>query len=417
MRITGNTVVRRYISNLERNYSNKNDSENKISSNSKFTRASQNPIEAAGALKVRKALAELNHQYSNLENAKNVYSNAESAIMGISDLIQTTYEQLIYGANGSLSAEEDEILATSIETYADEMVRELNLTVADRKIFGGTNNTTSAFAITNGKVTYNGVNVNDYQDADSFPFSQPSFSDIGIGMTNGSGTLIDEQSALQITFNGAAVMGCGVDDKSVSTINLDSMTSGAAYSLDITVNGTTKQVDFTAGGDAPTTKLNINTALSAAFGNDNITVGSDGVISESSGLTVTVQNNTGAANDADINTKSDGYSINIIQLTLDAARALRSGDKKLAARYADKIFASQTTLSLSIADIGNKEKFIDFNLDRLTNNQYSLYDRQNSLEGTDLGTEITNWKMLESIYNASLQMGTATLSRSIFDFM
>lgn len=409
--------MRRYISNLERSYSNKNKSENKIASNSKFTRASQSPVEAAKALKVRKSLAELDHQYANLENAKNVYETAESSVMGISSLIQSTYEQLIYGANGTNSDNENKIIADTIGTYADEMVRLLNLTVADRKIFGGVNNSTNAFSIENGNVQYNGVDVDTYSDPSLFPDGQSSYTDIGIGMASDSTNRIDDQTALKITFNGAEITGCGISKPQVS-LDLTKMTAGSSYSLDIVNNGTSTNISFTAGTTSTESAANINAALTAAYGNNNISISGDtGAFKVSDGSELYVTNNASAATQAEIEKTSTGYSNNFIQLTLDAAEALRSGDKQLTARYADLVYASQTTLSLSIAEIGNKEEFIDFNLERLTNNRYSLYEQQNNLEATDLGTEITNWKVLEAVYNASLQMGTQTLSKSIFDFM
>ena len=114
MRITGNTVTRRYLSNLGKNYSRLNASENKITSNSKYTRASQSPLEAARALKVRKAMSETETYQTNLNNATAIYEAAESAIMGISDLVQSTYEKLIYGANGTQDDDENVIIAQTI---------------------------------------------------------------------------------------------------------------------------------------------------------------------------------------------------------------------------------------------------------------------------------------------------------------
>ncbi|MDR0197152.1 MAG: hypothetical protein LBI36_02895, partial [Oscillospiraceae bacterium] len=59
MRITGSSVLRRYVHNLERNFYDKNKTESKIINNRRYTRASQSPMEAVKALKVRKALAEI----------------------------------------------------------------------------------------------------------------------------------------------------------------------------------------------------------------------------------------------------------------------------------------------------------------------------------------------------------------------
>lgn len=427
MRITSGTVTRRYLRNLELNYSGKNESENKIASNKKFTRASQNPINAAKALKVRKAMSELSDYKSNLNTAKSIYETAESAVMTCSELIQNSYEKLVYGADGTLGDAEDEILADTLEQFGEEMIKTMNLVVADRKIFGGVNNQTLAFTVednASGKtVKYNGVSVNEYQEPSMFPQSSASYSDIGIGMTLLEDGTIDPQSALQVTFNGAEVMGCGLKSK-INTFDLANMYG--EYSLDVTVGETKKTIAFTADGTADS----INEALAEAFGDGNLTVGESGVLTNnilgSGSGSVTVANtplldpsdaNYTEYEQANIQVTPTGYSDNIIQLVYDAAACLRSHDKLGAAKFADQLFASQTNLSLSIAGIGNREEFIDFNLERLTNNEYSLSEQQNDLEGADLGVEITNWKVMEAIYNATLQMSTSVVPMSIFNFM
>lgn len=433
MRITNNMITRKYISHLNRNLGAKNESENKISSNRQYTRASQNPISAAKAMQVRKTLADTDVYTTNLKNAKNIYETAEGSIMSISSLIQNTYENLIYGANGTQSEDEDKILADTIDQYADEMMRIMNTSVADRHLFGGTNNETNAFEIKDSggssakTVYYNGVEINAYQDPAMFPYGSTSYVDIGVGMyANDDGT-IAEQSAFPVTFNGASLLGCGLNS-SVTEIDMDDFLPGSEYSFDVTLGSDKKTVIFEAGSTAEETAENFNEAAKIAFTHNYITMTEYGIVSSSSpsGKQLTVMNSEPVDNDddgyddyetIDMKAMPKGYSNNIIQLTLDAAECLRSGDKQGAARYADVLFASQTHLSLTIADIGNKEEFIDFNLQRNVNNEYSLDERQNDLEFTDLGTEITNFKVLEAVYNATMQMGASALPMSIFNFI
>ncbi len=504
MRITNSMISRKYIHHLNRNLGAKNNSEKKISSNRQYDRASQSPINAAKAMQVRKSLADDDLYTTNLKNAQNIYDSAEGAIMSISSLIHSTYEKLIYGANGTQSPDEDEIIAQTIEQYGDEMARIMNISVADRQLFGGTNNTYNPFEIkSSGKdmpktLYYNGVEINSYEDPAMFPSSAVSYVDIGIGMyfneeqkihyianpdlvaecpeyfsdknellisldkfrsiigsgeyygdyvlsenlvsedpdephdllmVRGNGTQrtgIEDQSAFQITFNGAEILGCGIRS-SVSIFEPSDFVDGE-YSFDITLGGEQHTVVFTAvEDDIDTTIQNFENAVKNAFATNYITMSENGTITSTDprNLQLTVVNTEFEKDDErnemyeklDIIRSTKGFSNNIIQLTLEAADTLRNGDKRGAARYADVLFASQTYLSLSIADIGNKEEFIDFNLQRMENTDYSLAERQNDLEFTNLGTEITNYKMLEAIYNASLQMGASALPMSIFNFI
>lgn len=597
MRIAGSTVRRGYLKRYEKTYSDKYDSERKIQSGRKFLRSSESPIEAAQALRVRKSIAEVETYQENLKAANSIYTNAESSMLTVSGILQTVYEKLVEGAHGTRNQDDCNIIALEIDNHAEEMVQSFNIDVADRKLFGGLNNNTVAFAIETGAggdkfVTYNGVAVNSSSDPTDFPYDGVSYLDVGIGMsTDGMINRIDDQTALPITFNGVECTGCGVtnrtamidlqsiipgnayklnvsaggvsktiefiggdtDRDSVENINealrqafkstpeiddtgkisylenipgvetpkvanyknasingtpavdLSAIEEGSWYSLEITANGKTRAIDFEGSGNSITDLDTIRKALNEQFGEEDAPkIYSDGAFIQADGTPAEVKNcgnysndvNIGADNSLDLASMTagqqysinvcgtkvtftagadptetakninksfertsvfgepnvpyvnqsgtllydkegasiiisnapgadnqleyadlKGYSKNIIQLTLDAAKALRDGDQRLVARYADLIFAAQSSLSISIADLGTHSKFIEFTQDRLSSTLINLQERQNDLEITDLPEEITNWKVLESVYNASLQMGSSVLSQSIFDYI
>ena len=595
MRIAGDTIRRNYLSRYETNYGDKYNSEKKIYSGRQFDRASENPIDAARALRLRKSMAEVETYQDNLKTADSIYTNAETSLMSLSTILQTTYEKLVEGADGTRNPDDMNIIAMSIDNYAEEMVQSLNIDIADRKVFGGLNNETAAFKIEgseNGKyLTYNGVSVNSSNDPDSFPYSGVSYLDIGIGMsTDKTNGRIDDQSALPITFNGVQCTGCGMTNKTASielnsitpgneysmdisaggkartikfiggntnaetveninaqlkeafqetpeitedgqfhyiddptwypyknaaiddttgSIDFSAMTGNEYYSLEVTMNGKTKYVDF-RGGDTVTDSMNnLTSALNDAFGEGKFEVHANGMIIDAGkqpaqvsnygdygdvnatadggvdiqgamdsssadpskiyavnlggkkvvmdmgdtvaetvektnkrmagsgafgetpvprvndlgtiqydvdGGHVVIDNTKGASNEFEFN-EVDGYAKNIIQLVLDAGKMLRKGDHQMVARYADLVYAAQSNLSIAIADLGTHSKFIEFNEDRLADVMINLKDKQNDIESTDLPSEITRWKVLESVYNASLQMGSSVLSQSIFNYI
>ena len=615
MRIAGDTIRRNYLSRYETNYTDKYNSEKKIYSGRQFDRASENPIDAARALRVRKSMSEVETYQDNLKTADSIYTNAESSLMKLSEIMQTTYEKLVEGAHGTRNQDDLNIIAMSIDNYAEEMVQTLNIDIADRKVFGGLNNETLAFKIEgseDGKyVTYNGVAINSTNDYNSFPYSGSSYLDIGIGMvTNKNTDRIDEQSALPITFNGAQCTGCGMTHKTASVdlnsiqtgytyqmdmsmggrqrtiafqrpegasnddlvnvindalkdafqetaeldptsgefdyidyndiqtyknakidetsgaIDFKSMTANDYYSVKVTMNGKTKFIDFQGGDTVTDSTNNLTKALEDAFGEKKFLVHSNGMIVDESGknyaevengynfsevpinqrdesdefskdsidMNALVNDPNAAAVDADGNkeytyavnvngkrvvlkvapgdaattatdtnkgiaisgvfgvpevpymtetgtlvtpnkdymividnadpngaqfdfTEVDGYANNIMQLILDSAKLLRAGDQDMVARYADLLYAAQSNLSIAIADLGTHSKFIEFSEDRLSDVMINLKSKQNDIESTDLPSEITRWKVLESVYNASLQMGSSVLSQTIFNYI
>lgn len=595
MRIAGGTIRRNFLQNYELNSGAKFESEQKISTGRQFQRASENPINAAKALRVRKSMADLQTHQANLKSAESIYQVAEDSLLTVSSLVQSTYEKLVQGAHGTYNQNDLDIIASEVEQYAQEMVQILNVDVADRKIFGGVNNETNAFEIHGSiggqYVTYNGIPVNASSDPLSYPNSEVSFLDIGIGMSIDSSTeRIDDQTALPITFNGVQCVGCGVTQRSVkldlngivpgnayklevsvgsneqtiefnggdtvedtieninqalaekfmitpqvdesgevlyienlegyegtelypyenaaitdNAVDIYAMKSQTYYSLEITSNGMTRVIDFegnddpnltltnireqldkqfgeyapkifsngeftdanggvcdvrntsdytdsssvvagdgfnfanaeagksysvnlngtkvtfTGGATPEETMNNINDAMSSglAFGNSNVPYINDDsglIIYDNSDDVIYVTNASDADNNVDYSDYG-GYSNNVIQLLLDSAAYLREGDQDMVARYADLIYAAQAPLSVAIADVGTNDQFIEFNEVRIENTLLNLSDKQNDLEITDTATEITNWKVLETIYNATLQMGAQMIPMSIFNYI
>jgi flagellin-like hook-associated protein FlgL len=408
---------------------NKNRAENQLYSGRQFNRASENPVQAARALRVRKALYDIEVQQNNLRRAEMIYSNAESSMMKVSAIMQSVYESLIHGAHGSLNRDDAGIVADTIDQYANEMVQLMNIVVADRRIFGGLNNSQLAFRIDQGPggnntVTYHGVPTTRFQDPNAFPFSGTSYTDIGIGLNLADNGRVDAQSAIPVTFNGMEILGCGLSSK-VQTIDLDNMVAGTIYSIDVVIGSDRRSVQFTAGADRDATAANINSALFTRLGHGGITIGAESglVISHIAGNpNITVENTPHRVGqpirpEVIIHTAPTGFSGNAIQLVLDSAQALKADDRELAARYADAIFALQTNISLTLAKIGNMQEFIEFNLDRTTNNRMSLLEQQHDFEASKPEEQITKIKVFEAMFSAQLQMGAQIVPMSIFNFI
>lgn len=427
MRVTSSMVNRRYLNHLQRNFAAKNETENKLTSNRKYIRASQSPMDAAKALKVRKALAEVQTYEDNLRDAGEIYNTAENAVRQISDILHTVYEKLIQAANGTYDAKSDkQIIAEEIDSHAEEMVRTMNLVVADRRIFGGVNNTSLAYKIENSTVYYNDEPVNRYSDPALFPDGKTSYIDAGMGMTFLNKYDVDPQTVIPVTFNGAQILGCGYNTSAdtLYSVKFDGLTEGSEYSVTVSLGNVKQNIKFTAGTSVnpdpelarqernEATLKSINDELKRVFG-DTVSVGEDGYFTS-----------TGKYGELAVYTKTENvigatstYPNNLIQLALDAAKCARSGDDERTAYYADLIFKAQSHLSLSIAKIGSDQSFVEFNQERLENNVLSLKERQNVLEFTELDVESTNWKMYEMIYNATLQMCTTVTPMTIFSFM
>lgn len=196
-------------------------------------------------------------------------------------------------------------------------------------------------------------------------------------------------------------------------IDPESIKKGQKYSLKFVSGNDVGVIEFTADDDKDIASL--NTELAKLF-NGDLTVNDDGSITSATGKIAMVANNMTIGNLAPIE-RERIYSNNYIQLTLDAARALRESDIDYANGCIDKIVAASEHLLLEIADLGCNEDFIDFNIERITTRELNLDERQNDLEAADPEYLITLWKQYEAYYNACLQMSSSVIPNSIFNYM
>lgn len=194
------------------------------------------------------------------------------------------------------------------------------------------------------------------------------------------------------------------------------------YEVTINVGGTSKTIKFNGVKDDITATMeNLNAALKREFINTNYDVTyteADGIKASTKSLSIysTTKSEEGEGGENPIELEKI-YSANYIQLTLDAAKALRNGDIGYANGCIDRIVTANEKLLVEIANLGCNEDFISFNIDRLTTREYNSLERQNDLESANLEEETTLLKTYSALYNACLQMASEVVPNSIFNYM
>ena len=195
------------------------------------------------------------------------------------------------------------------------------------------------------------------------------------------------------------------------------------YEVTINVGTTSKAIKFNGvKDDISSTIENLNAALKREFVNTNYDVTyteADGIKASTKALSIysTTKSTEEGTSDENPIEMEKIYSANYIQLTLDAAKALRNGDIGYANGCIDRIVSANEKLLVEIANLGCNEDFISFNIDRLTTREYNSLERQNDLESANLEEETTLLKTYSALYNACLQMASEVVPNSIFNYM
>lgn len=291
MRITNPTLMRGYNRDLNRVLNLKNQSEHRITTQRKFSRASEAPLSAAKALNVRKSQYYSTQHQENLKVAAKFYTEAETSLIQVSEQMAIIRETIIAACNSTKDYQDLDIYAQQLETKAKELCSIFNTDSAGRAIFGGESDDSMPFAIINDSeghaatVTYHGVPVNAMKDYTKFPYSNDVNVDIGLGMAVDQETHeIDPDSVLKISFNGPEVSGCGAEH-GVADIDLSSIVESRSYSLNVYAGDVKKEINFVGKATMAENVAEINRVLQyeyrkeISFGRDYPEMDAQGVIS------------------------------------------------------------------------------------------------------------------------------------------
>lgn len=159
MRITNKMITTQYTRSLNRLAAELNRLNNQVSSGRKFAKASENTSAAVKAFQLRKDMSRIEGYRENIAHAKSTLTNAESALMHIEELMRTATEKIITGLNDTQSREERAIIATELRSLQAQLLQTLNSTASDSYYFGGTNTETKPFEVIDGKLYYNGYDL------------------------------------------------------------------------------------------------------------------------------------------------------------------------------------------------------------------------------------------------------------------
>lgn len=148
IRVPDRVSTNSFLSNNRRMRSNLIGSYTRIMTQRRFNRVSEDSINGAKAMIIRRDLRDLDIYDSNLSSVKQLFTEAETSLTKIA---HTNYisveEQLVAATNGTHDQMDMNIFATTLDQIADSMVDTLNADFSERQIFGGTNNSTPPFEI------------------------------------------------------------------------------------------------------------------------------------------------------------------------------------------------------------------------------------------------------------------------------
>ncbi|MGE5472841.1 MAG: flagellar hook-associated protein FlgL [Ignavibacteriales bacterium] len=137
MRITNNMLVNNMMYNMGNNLGRLDKIQQQLATGKKISSASDDPIVASRALKLRTDVSEITQYNKNVKDASSWLDVTESTVSNMNDILQRVRELSVEGANGSLSTEDAQSVAIEVKQLREQIVQLSNTTYAGRYIFSG----------------------------------------------------------------------------------------------------------------------------------------------------------------------------------------------------------------------------------------------------------------------------------------
>lgn len=207
MRITNKMITNKYIRSINTLAYDLDKLNTQVASGRKFMKSSENTAAAVKAFQIRRDYDKGLGYLDNVDHAKSSLRNAESALMHMQELINTAGAKILQGVNGTQSSSERSVIATELKNIQEQLFQSLNSNVSNSYYFGGSNTDSRPFEIVTGKLTYNGLPL-DNPAVDALK-NDSLYLDIGLNVTfDGSGN-IDRSTVFEYTIPGVKIVGSG----------------------------------------------------------------------------------------------------------------------------------------------------------------------------------------------------------------
>lgn len=345
-----------YTKSLEGSLGRVSDESGKITSQRKFDKASDDPVNAMKALRTYRQLATVDQYQSSVSETSAWVQDTEYAVNTVNTVLMAASSTLI-AAKGTSTASDLQNHAKSLDSYQTELLNTLNSTFNGQYVFGG-------------------------KDSGCQPFKMGTSSEADLDSGVPTGTDV----------NGKLLYNIPNTDKyvPVSMIN-NNPGPTAQYSINNPAMKYSMPVDIGLGiSTDPTTHNVINgTAFDAS----------------TSALDFVCQNITSAGCD------------NIIDTLGTTSTQMKAGDSSGIGAAQDAVKDAQSLELKATVTIGEKSKLLGFMSNKLTNDNTNLTTRLSAVEDIDVTAEYSKYLVDQQVYNASLSVGSNILQHSLFDFL
>ncbi|RCW81665.1 flagellar hook-associated protein 3 [Halanaerobium sp. DL-01] len=411
MRVTNSMMVKNMLDNLKTNFSDLNTLNGQLSSGKLFQMPSDAPIRVSDSMNFNSILNRNEQFKRNVGQAENWLNTTESALKSGTEVIQRARELTIYASSDSMTADDRKKIASEFKELRDELIDISKSKLGDSYIFSGQKTDQEPFT-----VEKNGIGDYVKYNGDNKDINRRMNDNVKFGINlSGEKVFKDEIEALNKIYNDLSAARAELQStKSYTTVNdLNTElgdTTAVNKTFSIKVDGGTEDVvtfdgNYT-GADAFESFEDFKSFVEAEV--DGVTV----EFSENDNI-IFKSNKAGASSSIEITNDPDGIlGVEDLVYGSDDGCSGETIGKNLSDM--DKAINKFTELRAEVGAKLNRTGNIE---SRLEANEVHLKKLKSNNEDVDIAEVITNLKMEETVYRASLASGARIMQQSLIDFI
>jgi flagellar hook-associated protein 3 FlgL len=249
MRVSSSTLFESNVAAMNQEQSRLLQLQQQVSTGRRIQSASDDPVAAARALEISQADAVNTQHASNLDAANHTLSLAETALQGVTSLLQDVSTTILSAGNGSLTDASRRSMASELSGRLQQLMGLANSDDgAGNYLFAGFQTRTQPFADVSGTVVYNGDDGQRKMQVSSSRqmSSSDSGADVFMRIKNGNGTFLTQAAAAN-TGSGIVSVGSVTDPTLVTNHNYQIDFSVALGVTTYSVTDTTTAAVISAG--------------------------------------------------------------------------------------------------------------------------------------------------------------------------
>ena len=396
MRITDSMMVGNMLKNLRNNREELNELNKQLSSGKQFSKPSDNPIGVITSMGFDTKINNYEQYQKDVNNAKSWLETTENALSDANQVLQRSRELAVYGANDTLNPDDRKNMAEEVKELRNELISIANSKLGQDYIFSGQAVGDKPINVNGNYHTNQDLNITSGTNIASVKRSstsalKPGDYTINLKESDNGGTM--ELDTLELLDENNNV---------IASKDMDSpIQAGTNYDINLD-NG--EQISVKMGTNAPsvTDKAVFEVPGYVSYDGDQNSISRK--ISDDNNMNV----NVNAA-------KVFKDNIEVINQLYQDLKSGKGGEKISA--YTSKLQDGMTNNTGARAEIGAKINRLDLITNRIDDDMLSTKKLNSKNEDIDLAKLVTDLKMSENVYRASLSSAARVIQPSLVDFL